>query len=165
MSQIKDNLRAYSHLLKGIVTISRVMAFEKFTAIFFFFYLVSVLSIGFILSAIHWSAAVIIVLLGLGLFLKILGSFQFLKRSLIRKGDRVEYADPNASDTMGMFKKAVVLLKMRPDEVEKTKLISSELMQGNRNFYLVEETKEPRVIAYDWIIGISPEMLDSDEED
>lgn len=165
MSQIKGNLRAYSHLLKGVITISRVMAFEKFTAIFFFFYLISVLSIGFILSAIHWSAAVITVLLGLALFLKILNSFQFLKRSLIRKGDRVEYADPSASETMDIFKKAVVLLKMRPDEVKKTKLISSDLMEGNRHFYLVEEGKEPRVIAYDWIIGISPEILETDEED
>jgi hypothetical protein len=141
------------------------MAFEKFTAIFFFFYLISVLSIGFVLSAIHWSAAVLTVLLGLALFLKVLNSFQFLKRSLIRKGDRVEYADPSASETMDIFKKAVVLLKMRPDEVKKTKLISSDLMEGNRHFYLVEEGKEPRVIAYDWIIGISPEILELDEED
>lgn len=165
MSQIKDNLRTYSHLLKGVVTISRVMAFEKFTAIFFFFYLISVLSIGFVLSAIHWSAAVLTVLIGLILFLKVLNSFQFLKRSLIRKGDRIEYADPSASETMDIFKKAVVLLKMRPDEVKKTKLISSDLMEGNRHFYLVEEGKEPRVIAYDWIIGISPEILELDEED
>lgn len=165
MSQIKDNLRAYSHLLKGVLTISRVMAFEKFTAIFFFFYLISVLSIGFILSAVHWSAAVVTVLLGLALFLKILNSFQFLKRSLIRKGDRIEYADPSASETMDIFKKAVVLLKMRLDEVKKTKLISSDLMEGNRHFYLVEEGKEPKVIAYDWIIGISPEILEVDEED
>jgi len=164
LSQIKDNLRAYSHLLRGVVTIFRVMAFEKFTAVFFFFYLISVLSIGFILSAIHWSAAVVTVLLGLALYLKILGKFQFLKRSLIRKGDRVEYADPNASETTQIFKKAVVLLKMRPAEVQKTKLISSELMEGNKHFYLVEVDKEPIVIAYDWVIGISPEILELDEE-
>lgn len=147
------------------MTVSRVLFFEKFTAVFFFFYLISVLSVGFILSAIHWSAAVITVLLGLGLFLKILERFQFLKRSLIRKGDRIEYADPNASEAMQIFKKAVVLLKMRPDEVKKTRLISSELMEGNKHFYLVETGKEPSVIAYDWIIGISPEMLEMDEED
>ena len=105
------------------------------------------------------------VLLGLALFLKVLNSFQFLKRSLIRKGDRVEYADPSASETMDIFKKAVVLLKMRLDEVKKTKLISSDLMEGNKHFYLVEAGKEPKVIAYDWIIGISPEILETDEED
>ncbi len=165
MSQIKDNLRAYSHLLKGIFTISRVMAFEKFTAIFFFVYLVSVLSIGFILSALHWSAAVVTVVLGLSFFLKVLRSFEFLKRALIHKGDRIEYADPSATEAMEIFKKAVVLLKMRRDEVEKTKLISADMMEGNRHFYLVEEEKEPRVIAYDWIIGISPEILEATEED
>jgi hypothetical protein len=148
-----------------MLTIFRVIAFEKFTAVFFFFYLIAVLSIGFILSAIHWSAAVIIVLLGVGLFLKILKSFQFLKRALIRKGDRIEYADPHASEATQVFKKAVILLKMRPEEVKKTKLISPELMEDNRHFYLVEADKKPSVIAYDWIIGISPEMLETDEDD
>lgn len=146
-------------------TIFRVIAFEKFTAVFFFFYLISVLSIGFILSAIHWSAAVVTVLLGAALFLKILRNFQFLKRALIRKGDRIEYADPQAAEAMQAFKKAVVLLKMRPDEVKKTKLITPDLMEGNRHFYLVESDKKPSVIAYDWIIGISPEILEADEED
>ena len=162
MSQIKDNLRAYSHLLKGLLTIFRVMAFEKFTAIFFFFYLLTVLSLGFILSALHWSAAVITVIMGLALYLRTLQNVEFLKRSLIRKGDRIEYADPSASDTAQIFQKAVVLLKMRMDEVRKTNLMSDELMEGNRHFYLVESDKEPRVIAYDWIIGISPEILEVD---
>ncbi len=163
MSQIKDNLRAYSHLVKGILTISRVLVFEKFTAIFFFIYLMSVLSIGFILSALHWSAAVVTVVFGLMFFMKVLNSFSFLKRALIHKGDRIEYADPSASEAMDVFKKAVVVLKMRFDEVQKTKLISAELMEGNKHFYLVEEAKEPKVIAYDWIIGISPEILEADE--
>ncbi len=162
MSQIKDNLRAYSHLIKGILSVSRVMAFEKFTAIFFFFYLISVLSLGFILSAIHWSTAVITVVTGLALYLKVLGSVEFLKRSLIRKGDRVEYADPKESETTQIFKKAVVLLKMRKDEVKKTSLLSDELMEDNKHFYLVETAKKPQVIAYDWIIGISPEILEED---
>lgn len=162
MSQIKDNFRAYSHLIKGVLTISRVLAFEKFTAIFFFFYLLSVLSLGFILSAMHWSAAVITVVVGLAFYLKILNSVEFLKRSLIRKGDKIEYADPRASETAEIFKKAVVLLKMRMDEVKKTSLMTDELMEGNRHFFLVETSKEPQVIAYDWIIGISPEILEED---
>ena len=162
MSQIKDNFRAYSHLIKGVLTISRVLAFEKFTAIFFFFYLVAALSLGFILSAMHWSAAVITVVVGVAFYLKVLNRVEFLKRSLIRKGDRVEYADPRASETAEIFKKAVVLLKMRMDEVKKTSLMSDELMEGNRHFYLVETSKEPQVIAYDWIIGISPEILEED---
>lgn len=162
MSQIKDNFRAYSHLIKGVLSISRVMAFEKFTAIFFFFYLISVLSLGFILSAMHWSAAVITVITGLALYLKTLRSVEFLKRSLIRKGDRIEYADPKESETTHIFKKAVVLLKMRMDEVKKTSLMSDELMEGNKHFYLVETAKEPQVIAYDWIMGISPEILEVD---
>ena len=163
MSQIKDNLSSYAHLVKGIITITRVIAFEKFTAIFFFFYLTTVLSIGFILSAIHWSAAVVTVVLGLSLFAITLRNFQFLKRMLIRKGDRIEYADPQASEATQVFKTAIVLLKMRPDEVKK--LISSELMEGNRHFYLVEEQKSPKVIAYDWIMSISPEMLESETDD
>ncbi len=106
----------------------------------------------------------ITVLLGVALFLKVLGSFEFLKRSLIRKGDRIEYADPHASEAMQVFKKAVVLLKMRPDEVKKTKLITPDLMEGSSHFYLVEADKKPFVIAYDWIIGISPEMLETEGE-
>ncbi len=140
------------------------MAFERFTAFFFFFYVMAVLSTGFILSALHWSAAVITLLLGVGLFPKTLRGFEFLKRSLIRKGDRVEYADPTSSQIIEQFKTAIVLLKIRPDEVEKTKLIAPELIEDNHHFYLVEVNKKPCVIAYDWIIGISPEMLEPEEE-
>lgn len=142
------------------MTVARVMIFEKFSAVFFFFYLLFVLSLGFVLSVIHWSAAVAVLLLGFLLFSRALQGFQFLKRALIRKGDRIEYADPNASQTNQIFKKAKVLLKMRFDEVQKSRLIPQELMEGNRHFFLVETKKKPTIIAYDWIIGISPEMLD-----
>lgn len=156
----KDTLRAYVHLLKNLFTVSRVILFDKFTAVFFFFYLLLALSLAFILSVLHWSAAVIVLILALVLFSPLLGNFQFLKRSLIRKGDRIEFADPEASDEKEMFKTGTVLLKMRFDEVKKTKLISQELMEGSRHFYLVEIDKKPTVIAYDWIIGLSPDILD-----
>lgn len=157
---IKDNFKAYWHLSKSVLTISRVMAFEKFTAVFFFFYLVFVLSLAFILSVLHWAVAVAVVVLGLVLFVKTLNAFEFLKRALIRKGDRVEYADPSATENVHMFKTATVILKMRLDEVKKTKLISDELMQDNQHFYLVETDKKPSVIAYDWVIGLAPEILE-----
>ena len=160
MSQIKDNLSAYKHLIKSLLVVLRTMMFEKFTAIFFFFYLLSVLSLGFVLSVLHWGVAVVVLLLGLVLFTRVLSSFQFLKRALIFKGDRIEYADPKASEALQMFKTAKVLLKMRPAEVQRTKLLSEELMQGNKHFYLVEADKKSLVIAYDWIIGLSPELLD-----
>ena len=136
------------------------MAFEKFTAVFFFFYLVFVLSLAFIVSVLHWGVAVAIVVLGLVLFVKTLNTFEFVKRALIRKGDRIEYADPSATENIHMFKTATVVLKMRLDEVKKTKLISDELMQDNKHFYLVETDKRPSVIAYDWILGLSPEILE-----
>lgn len=141
------------------------MFFEKFTAVFFFFYLIFVLSLAFVLSVIYWGVAVVIVLFAVLLFVKALNSFQFLKRTLIRKGDRIEYADPSAVDNVHMFKTATVILKMRSDEVKKTKLISEEFMEGSDYFYLVETDKKPSVIAYDWIIGISPEFLDTKFED
>lgn len=156
----KDTLRAYAHLLKNLLTVSRVILFDKFTAVFFFFYLLFALSLAFILSVLHWSAAVVVLLLALVLFSALLRNFQFLKRALIRKGDRIEFADPQATDEKEMFKTAIVLLKMRLDEVKKSKLISEELMEGSRHFYLVEIEKKPIVIAYDWIIGLSPEVLD-----
>ena len=161
----KDNLQAYWQLFKGIFTVVRVLAFEKFTPVFFFFYLICVLSMGFVLSVVHWSIAVVVVLIGVLLFVKVLNRFQFLKRSLIRKGDRVEYVDPNTSDTAQMFKKATITLKMRPDEVKKSKLISEELIEGNKHFYLVQRDKQPTVIAFDWIIGLSPELLEIEFND
>lgn len=140
------------------------MIFEKFTALFFFFYLIFVLSLAFILSVLHWGVAVVIVLLGLVLFVKTLKNFQFLKRALIRKGDRIEYADPSAIDNAHIFKTATVILKMRTDEVKKTKLIAEEFMEDSRYFYLVETDKKPAVIAYDWVIGLSPDILDLEFE-
>jgi hypothetical protein len=136
------------------------MLFEKFTPVFFFFYLIFILSLGFILSAVHWGVTVFVVLLGLFLFRRSLRGFEFLKRGLIRKGDRVEYADPTAAQTREIFKKARVLLKMRPSEAEKSRLIDAEFIEENRHFFLVETDKKPSVIAYEWIVGLSPEILD-----
>lgn len=157
---LKDNIVAYWHLLKGVGIVSRVMIFEKFTSVFFFFYLLSALTISLLLSVIHWAAGIVGLLLALVLFTKVLSKMQFLKRSLIRKGDKVEYADPVQSEDKEIFKKAEVVLKMRLDEVKKTKLISDELMQDNEHFYLVKVGEDVRVIAYDWIIGLSPDILD-----
>jgi len=156
----KDNVKAYWRLLIGLLPIVRTIVFEKFTFVFFFFYLIVVLSLAFILSVLHWGVAVMIVLLGVVLFVKTLERFEFLKRSLIRKGDRIEYADPKESETKEMFKTAEVLLKISLNEAKKTGLISQELIEGNRHFYLVQKEKMPTVIAFDWIIGLSPEVLE-----
>ena len=144
------------------MVVSRVMAFEKFTALFFFFYLLAALTVSLLFSVIHWGAGILSLLLALLLFKSVLDKVQFLKRSLIRKGDKVEYADPAESEGKEIFKKAEIVLKMYPDEVKKTKLISDELMQGNKHFYLVKVADEVSVIAYDWIIGLSPDILDMD---
>jgi len=136
------------------------MAFEKFAPLFFTFYLLLSLSIAIVLSLLHWGIGVGVILLALLAFTRVLKGAGFLKRTLIRKGDRVEYVDPNEKDEKKIFKKAEVVLKMHPHEVEKTKLISSELMEDNQHFYLVKEGKDVRVIAYDWIIGLSPELLE-----
>jgi len=160
----KDNLRAYWHLLKGVIIVLRVMAFEKFTPLFFLFYVLTVLSVSLILSIVHWGIGIGFILIALVVFTKILNNVQFLKRSLIRKGDKVEYADPSENDEKKMFKKAEVVLKMRFDEAMKTKLISNEFMEDNQHFYLVKVGEEVSVIAYDWIIGLSPDILDIEFE-
>jgi len=159
---LRENILAYWELLKGVLIVTRVMAFEKFTALFFFFYLLSAVSIALILSIMHWGAGVVFMLFALITFTKTLNNTQFLKRLLIRKGDRIEYADPKEEEGTAMFKKANIILKMRHNEVEKTKLISPELIEGNKHFYLVKAGKDVDVIAYDWIIGLSPEILDID---
>lgn len=138
----------------------RVMSFEKFSLVFTAFYTLFILSVSFVLSAFHWSASIVVIVLALVTFTKVLHSFEFLKRSLIHKKDRIEYADPTSSETSEMFKVATVLLKMKPDEVKKTSLISEELMEDNRYFYLVQVDKKPTVIAYDWIMALRPEMLE-----
>jgi len=112
------------------------------------------------LSVFHWGIGVGFILITLILFTPVLNKVQFLKRALIRKGDRVEYADPNEHEDTKIFKKAEVVLKMRFEEAEKSKLISKELMQDNQHFYLVKTGKEVSVIAFDWIIGLAPEVLD-----
>ena len=160
MSMFKDTLRAYAHVFKSVMTVSRVILFEKFTAVFLFLYLLLALSLAFVLSVLHWGAPVIVLLLALISFPAILRSAQFIKRMLVHRGDRVEFADPRATDEKEMFKKATILLKMRFDEVKKSRLIPDELMEGSRHFDLVEIEKKPIVIAYDWIIGLSPELLD-----
>ncbi len=140
--------------------ILRVMFFEKFNTVFFDFYIIFVLGLSSVFSVIHWAVSLLFFILALFLFTNILARFEFLKRSLIYKNDRIEYADPRSQKSSEMFKIANVLLKMKPDEVKKTSLISEELMEGNRHFYLVQSDEKPTVIAYDWIMGIRPEMLE-----
>ena len=134
--------------------------FEKFTHLFLFFYLLCALTISLLFSVIHWGAGIISIVLALLLFTRVLSKVQFLRRSLIRKGDKVEYADPTENEDKEIFKKAEIVLKMRPDEVKKTKLISDELMEDNKHFYLVKVGEDVSVIAYDWIIGLSSDILD-----
>ena len=156
----KNQLATYWHLLKGVLTVFKLMAFERFTALFFSFYILFALSVALVLSVLHWGVGIGCVLISLMLFTRVLDNVQFLKRALIAKGDRVEYADPNEHEDTKIFKKAEVVLKMRFEEAEKSKLISKELMQDNQHFYLVKRGKEVSVIAFDWIIGLAPEVLD-----
>ena len=165
MSLIKENLLSYKVGFSQLLIILRVMFFEKFTLVFTVFYILVILSISYVLSAVHWSVSLVVLVLAVLLYTKSLGGFQFLKRSLIRKNDRIEYADPRSEEASEMFKMAKVLLKMKPDEVKKTSLISEELMEGNHHFYLVQADEKPTVIAYDWIMGLSPEMLDASLEE
>jgi hypothetical protein len=161
---IKENLQSYKHGFSQLFIVLRVMAFEKFTAVFFFFYLVFVLSLAFIFSVFYWVASVVILLSALLLFKTALHNMEFLKRSLIRKNDRVEYADPSSEHTNDMFKTAKVLLKMKASEVKKTSMISDELMEGSKHFYLVQNAEKATVIAYDWIMGLRPELLEELDE-
>jgi len=157
---IKENLLSYKHGFSQLFMVLRVMAFEKFTWVFFFFYLVLSLSFAFIVS----SLSVLISLGVLGVFFLafkvVLSNTELLKRMLIRKNDRIEYADPESKETNDIFKTATVLLKMKPAEAKKTSLISDELMEGNKHFYLVQEGDKPKVIAYDWIMALRPEILE-----
>ncbi len=160
MSLIKENLLSYKIGFSQLFTVLRVMSFEKFSTVFFSFYIIIVLGLSSVFSVIHWAVSLVFFVLALLLFTKVLVRFEFLKRSLIHKNDRIEYADPQSQKSSEMFKIAKVLLKMKADEVKKTSLISQELMEGNKHFYLVQADDKPRVIAYDWIMGIRPEMLE-----
>jgi len=164
MSLIKENLLSYKHGLSQLFMVLRVLSFENFTLVFFFFYLLISLSVAFILSMAYWAVSLAVLLLAFLSFKPILTKLEFLKRALIRKDDRIEYADPTSADTTKMFKTAKVLLKMRASEVKKTSMISEELMEGNRHFYLVQGESKAKVIAYDWIIGLSPELLEEFDE-
>jgi hypothetical protein len=146
--------------LSALFTVIRVVVFEKFSSVFFFFYLVSVLSISFIVSVFHWGIAVVSLLLGLFLFTRFLNMFQFLKRYLIHKNDKVEYADPSSTETSDIFKKAKIVLRMSYKEAKKSALLSDELMLDSKYFYLIEEDKKTKLIAYEWIISLAPDILE-----
>lgn len=164
MSLIKENLLSYKVGFSQLFMLLRVISFEKFTLIFSVFYILFILSLSYVLSAVHWGVSLLLLLLAVVSLTRVLDNFQFLKRSLIHKNDRIEYADPSSEDSSKMFKMAKVLLKMKADEVRKTSLISEELMEGSHHFYLVQVDAKPTVIAYDWIMGLSPEMLDASKE-
>lgn len=158
---MKENLLAYGRFFKALSTLLRIAVFEKFSMIFLFVYLVLNLAVGVIFSVIHWGVGIAWVVLALLIYAVIFNKMEFIKRWMIRKGDRVEYADPEAKSQKEIFKQATVLLKMRQSEVAKSQLIRAEWMDDSKHFYLVERNKKPFVIAYDWITSLESELLDS----
>ena len=155
MSQIKDNLLIYKHSISSLFRVLRVVCFEKFSLVFLFFYLVFFLSLSFVLSVFHWTVSLLILVLAGLFFTKVLSKATFIKKAFIRKDDRVEYADPNAKNTDDIFKTAKILLKMTKKEAKKSSLISDDFIFEDSSFYLVEENKKTKLIAFDWIVGIS----------
>ena len=83
-----------------------------------------------------------------------------LKALLIRKGDRVEFAQDQQEGYVQKFESAKVLRKMRGEDVALSGLFDKALITLYSHFYLMEQEDKNIVVPYEWILAIEIEELE-----
>jgi hypothetical protein len=73
---------------------------------------------------------------------------------LIRRGDRVEFAVPEAEAFAEQFATVKVLQYLNREGAEKTRLFDPDLLPFYSRYYLVKNGKKNSVIPYEWIYSI-----------
>lgn len=77
-----------------------------------------------------------------------------LKAHLIRIGDHVEFAQDEQEGYVQKFESAMVLQKMRGEDVALSGLFDKDLIDLYHHFYLMKQEKKNIVIPYEWILSL-----------
>jgi len=140
----------------------RLIIFEKYPLVMKILWWVPLLSIALIAHFILPWSEMAVVLLGLLAQNMVYKLMEPMKAYLIRKGDRVEFAQDEQDGYVQKFESAKVLRKMRGEDVALSGLFDKELIGFYSHFYLMEQEDKNIVVPYEWILGLEIEALETE---
>jgi len=137
----------------------RLVIFEKYNFILMVLWWLFAFILAFIARGIYPGAGLVVV--GLAFFTQkyIYRYMERFKSSLIRIGDRVEFAEDTQNSYVQKFDTAKVLRKMRGEDVAITGLFDEKLIPMYTHFYLVALDDKNAIIPYEWILSLDVEEL------
>lgn len=146
--------------ISTIFLVIRAIVFEKYTQF------VAVVWFGFfgliflMFMSLHWSFLVGIIIVSLVGYPPLNKASIGWKYLLICKGDYVEYAPLDTSETLetaALFKTVKVLRYLKQDEVKVSGGFEREYLEFYEHFYLCEDKNKNIFIPYEWILRIETE--------
>ncbi len=138
----------------------RVVLFEKLTTLFAWVWWGAALIVSLLTAYIDWSVSALVIVGAMVLYRPLQRFFLGKRHLLIRRGDTVEYAEPDENTQIQQFQTAKVLRTMTPENAEKTETFDTDQLAYYEHFFLVETGKQNRVIPYEWIIALEAEALE-----
>jgi hypothetical protein len=132
----------------------RIVLFETYISAVTLLWWMLVGFVAIVAFLAHWAAGAVVLLFGALLFRRAKALMLTYRYRLIRRGDRVEYALPEADALAEQFATAKVLQYLRREDVSKTSLFDPELLPFYSHFYLVKTGKKNGIIPFEWIVSI-----------
>lgn len=149
-----QRLKALWYQLTLLGLVFRVILFEKLSTVFALAWWAMAFIIALLLGAFHWTLFVGTLVSALVLCRLLIHRVIAKKYLLIRRGDRVEYADPDTTDMVQKFETARILRSLKPEHAAKTESVGAEELELYSHFFLVDTGKGNRLIPYEWITAI-----------
>jgi len=132
----------------------RLVLFEKYNFYITVLWWVIAFVVAFVVRGLYAGLGVVVILIAVVLQKRFVKWMQQHKARLIRKGDRVEFAQDEAEGYIQKFESGKVLEKMRGEDVLLSGLFSEELVPLYSHFYLIEMEQKNTIIPYEWILSI-----------
>jgi len=145
--------------IRMLTLLFRAYVFENYRLFVMLVWSAFILFFAAIASVISWIFALIIVLVGVGLFTKVVRFAQRYKHRLVRKGDIVEYALIDESSMIQQFARTKVRYPLTQKEMRLTSLFAPEDVGYYQHFFLVEAGEKSIAIAFEWITSIETQLV------
>ncbi len=137
----------------------RLVLFEKYGFFMTLMLWVTTFVVAFILHGLYQGLGLLIVILAFAFQKKFYHYMESKKAALLRKGDRVEFAEGEEEGYVQKFNSGKILERMRGEDVLLTTLFDGELVPFYSHFYLIEMEDKNTIIPYEWILSIDTTEL------
>ena len=141
----------------------RLIMFEKYSLLIKSLWWTLVFSVALIAHFILPWSELAVVLLALLVQKRFYRVMEPLKAYLIRRGDRVEFAQDEQEGYVQKFESAKMLRKMQGEDVALSGLFEKELIDLYSHFYLMEQEDKNIIVPYEWILGLEIEGLEIED--